>query len=43
MQEHLQKMINGEDPEDDHLGAVGWAVLVLIQVEKQLGCRWREL
>jgi hypothetical protein len=43
MQEHAFKMSNGEEPEDDHLGAIGWAVCVLAQAEEKFGKRWTEL
>ena len=43
MLEHAQKMANGEDPEDDHLGAIGWAVTVLAHCEEKFGKRWTQL
>lgn len=43
MMEHSLKMVNGEDPEDDHLGAIGWAVTVLAYAEKKYGKSWRLL
>jgi dATP/dGTP diphosphohydrolase len=37
MVEHAFKMIDGDDPEDDHLGAIGWAVAVLATAEEKFG------
>lgn len=41
LQEHLLLMLDGT--EDDHLGAIGWAVCILSAVEKQYNCRWTDL
>ncbi len=43
MLEHQRKMIAGEDPDDDHLGAIGWCVAVLCYVEAFHGQKWTEL
>jgi hypothetical protein len=40
---HLIRMNDGIDPEDDHLGAIGWYVCAVAEVERRFGCRWREL
>lgn len=41
LQEHLQKMLEGVP--DDHLAAVGWAVLTLMAVEEKFKCNWTRL
>lgn len=43
MLEHATKMAAGLEPEDDHLGAIGWAVQYLAEVEERFECRWTEL
>jgi len=40
MVEHAAKMASGDYPEDDHLGAIGWAVTVLSYCEERFGKRW---
>ena len=37
MQQHLLKLSAGEEPEDDHLAAVGWSVFVLAFLEARHG------
>lgn len=41
--EHAQKMAGGENPEDDHLGAIGWAVTVLSFCEKTFQKKWTSI
>lgn len=41
--EHTLKMANGVEPEDDHLGAIGWAQTVLCYAEGKFGKKWWEL
>jgi len=43
MQEHIQKMSAGHEPEDDHLGAIGWAQSVLAHAEELFEKPWREI
>jgi hypothetical protein len=43
MQEHMYKMLAKSDPEDDHLAAIGWAVVVLSQIEQTFGKPWTTL
>lgn len=43
MMEHAQKMAAGDDPKDDHLGAIGWAVTVLAYCEGKFQKYWWEL
>lgn len=43
MVEHIRKMNLHEDPDDDHLGAIGWAVEVLAFAEAHWGKRWTEI
>lgn len=43
MIEHMAKMVSGVDPEDDHLGAIGWAVTQLCWFEDRFGCRWTHI
>jgi hypothetical protein len=43
MMEHMLKMVALQDPEDDHLGAIGWAVCTLAHVESLYGKKWTEL
>ena len=43
MIEHARKMAQGLESDDDHLGAIGWAVEVLATIEHQFGKRWTEL
>ena len=43
MQEHARKMVLGLEPEDDHIGAIGWAVEILAYCEQKYGKRWTEL
>lgn len=43
MLEHALKLASGECPEDDHLGAIGWAVVALAHVERKFMKRWTEL
>lgn len=43
MLEHIRKMHAGIDPEDDHLGAIGWAQTVLCFVEEVYGKPWTHL
>lgn len=43
MIDHAYKMANDLEPEEDHLGAVGWAVQYLAEVEEKFGCRWTQL
>ena len=38
--EHMLKMQMGLDPQDDHLGAVGWMQSVLSYVEEKFGKPW---
>lgn len=41
--DHALNMANGLEPEEDHLGAIGWGVMYLAEVEERFGCRWTEL
>ena len=41
--EHATKMAAGLEPEDDHLGAIGWAQSVLCLVESRFNKKWTEL
>lgn len=43
MIEHARKMSLGEEPDDDHLGAIGWAVEVLAFAESIWKKRWTEI
>ncbi len=43
MTDHVFEMSNSEDPDTDHIGAIGWAVTVLAFVEDVHGCKWTEL
>jgi hypothetical protein len=43
MLQHALKMRNAEDPSDDHLGAIGWAVEVLAFIEAVYEKPWTEL
>lgn len=43
MLDHIMMMRDGMNPEDDHLGAIGWAQSVLCYVEHQFGKRWTDL
>lgn len=44
MMDHSLKLGNGLDyPTDDHLGAIGWAVVVLAHIEELYNCPWTEL
>jgi hypothetical protein len=40
---HANKMVSGIDPEDDHLGAIGWFVVVTAHVEEKFGKKWTHL
>lgn len=41
--EHMLKMANGIEPDDDHLGAIGWAQTQLAYIEEKFNCRWTDL
>ena len=43
MLEHTMKMIGGRHVSDDHLAAIGWAVVVLAQIEAIHGKPWTQL
>lgn len=43
MVEHQAKMIAMEEPDEDHLGAIGWAVTVIMHVEWLYGKPWMTL
>ena len=43
MQEHMHKMVAGHEPEDDHLGAIGWAQAALAYAEELFEKPWREI
>lgn len=43
MMDHAMLMRDGMNPEDDHLGAIGWAQSVLCYVEEKFGKRWTTL
>lgn len=43
MQEHVRKMLNCIEPDDDHIGAIGWCVEVLAYVEWLYGVAWTDL
>lgn len=43
MQEHMLKMQTGDFPDDDHLGAIGWAVTQLAYIENRYGKLWTSL
>jgi hypothetical protein len=43
MMEHARRMANREEPDDDHLGAIGWAVEVLAYAEDRYRCRWTDI
>jgi hypothetical protein len=43
MMEHAMKMAAGLDPDDDHLGAIGWAQTVLCFIEEKYQCKWTDL
>jgi hypothetical protein len=43
MQEHMNRMAACVDPQDDHLGAIGWAQAALAHVEEVFGKPWTEL
>jgi hypothetical protein len=40
---HLFKMRSGNDPEDDHLGSLGWTQAVLCHIEARFGKPWTSL
>jgi hypothetical protein len=40
---HALAMADGSEPDDDHLGAIGWAVYALAEVERKFGKPWTEL
>lgn len=41
--EHQRKMMNGIDPQDDHVGAMGWALEMFAYAEALYGKKWTEL
>lgn len=43
MMEHMLKMQTGDFPDDDHLGAIGWAQTQLAYVEEKFGKLWTSL
>lgn len=43
MQEHALKMVSGDFPDDDHLGAIGWAQSVLCYIEATYSKLWTDL
>lgn len=43
MMEHIAKMLSGRFPEDDHLGAIGWAQSVLCYIEEKFDKKWTQL
>jgi hypothetical protein len=43
MIEHANKMKDRADPEDDHLGAIGWAQAALAFIEAKFNCKWTDL
>lgn len=43
MIEHALKMVTGAFPDDDHLGAIGWAQTVLCHIEAKYGMLWTSL
>jgi hypothetical protein len=44
VQEHLMKMMDGEDPKEDHLGAAAWGLSVLMYAEQVFGGKnWRDI
>lgn len=40
---HMLKMASGDHPDDDHLGAIGWAVTVLAHIEAKYRKLWTSL
>lgn len=42
MLDHAHKMASHEDPEDDHVGAIGWAVEIFAYCEQKFGKKWTE-
>lgn len=43
MHEHMLRMKDGVALDDDHLGAIGWAVMVLAHIEDVYGMPWTSL
>lgn len=43
MMEHALKMVSGDCPDDDHLGAIGWAQSVLAHCEAKYKKLWTSL
>lgn len=43
MMEHMLKMGSGDFPDDDHLGAIGWAQTQLAYVEEKYKKLWTSL
>lgn len=43
MLEHMTKMASGLFPDDDHLGAIGWAQAVLCHIEEKYKKLWTSL
>jgi hypothetical protein len=43
MIEHAFRMASGSCPDDDHLGAIGWAVAAIAFAEAKFGKRWTEM
>lgn len=43
MMEHIHKMKTGSDPDDDHIGAIGWALEIFAYCENLYKRRWTEL
>lgn len=41
--EHALKMATGDYPDDDHLGAIGWAQAVLCHIEAKFQKLWTSL
>jgi hypothetical protein len=41
--DHAFKMAQGLEPDADHVGAIGWAAVVLATIEDTFGCPWTEL
>ena len=43
MMEHALRMATGDFPDDDHLGAIGWAQSVLCHIEEKYKKLWTSL